>query len=203
MSLNNYGFGGKTAGRATANANTVIKVLLQPKGGGIGRVSTLGYTTGNTAHTITGMRPLGRTTAASAANAAQNTITLTADPGPSGNGIAANDLVAVRESDGVTRDYVVSAWNSSTKVVTLVANLVAAVAAGAKFWDFGITSDTDPLTGTAHPTIVTTANTTQTFQDDVAGVVAGHEKDAPILLNSSNGTAAGSFDRVSYAYTKN
>lgn len=204
MSLTAIGFGGKTHGKVTAAAGTVFTACLQPRAGGFTRVSTLRYSTGNTAHTITMMRPIGRTTAAAAANAATNTLTLTADPNPSGNALAANDYIAVRESDGITRQYTASAWNSTTKVVTINSNFVAAVAVGTKVWGFGVIGDTDPNAGGAHPTVPSgAANTTVTYTDAVGGVVASHEQDSPILLHSGNATGAGSIDVVNYAYTKN
>ncbi|MGH7291302.1 MAG: hypothetical protein ACREJT_08835, partial [Myxococcota bacterium] len=71
--------------------------------------TALGYTCAGTAHTVTCLRPLGRTTIASAGATGQAVANFTADPGVAAayggisNAIAANDFVAIRTaSDGVT-----------------------------------------------------------------------------------------------------
>src|SRR5690348_16349916 len=106
----NAAFGGNGYGKVTANAGTVIQFLIPPRTDGVTRLTRVDYTPGNTAHTLTILRPIGRVTATAGGAINTNTVTLSADPGPSGNGLAANDFLALREADGATRLYKVSAW---------------------------------------------------------------------------------------------
>lgn len=194
------GFGGNGFGKKTANAGTAINRLVPPKPQNFTRVSKIVATAGVTAHTVTALRPLGRTKTSAVAAAGQAVVNLVADPGPSGNGIAANDLVAIREVDGVTRLYTVS--SVSTLAITLTGNLTAGAAKGADFWDFGIATDSDPRTGEAHQAFAVAASATTTYTDTEGGVVASIGVDEPILLQNNNATNAGSIDQVSFAYTR-
>lgn len=197
----NGAFGGNGSGKLTQTAGTRIRYLIAPYIGAITRLTKLVYTAAGTAHTLTGVRPIGNTTTTAATAAAGTVINLTADPNPSGNAIAANDLLAVRETDGVTRLYTVS--SVSTLAITLTAGLTAGVASGGKVWSFGITTDTDPRTGLAHPTFAAPASAQTTYQDSDSGVLATLGQDEPILFDSNNATAAGTLDYLTYAYTRN
>lgn len=194
-------YGGYGFGKKTIAFGTRIQRLVPPKVGGILRITNLVYTAAGTAHLLTLARPIGRTTLSAAAAGAQAVVNLTADPGAAiSNAIAANDYVAVRETDNVTRFYKVS--SVSTLAITLTANLVTGAAAGAKFWFFGILTDTDPVTGEAHPTFDGTASVTSTYTDREVGVVATLQADDPILFDSDNGTATGILAQLSFGYTK-
>lgn len=195
-------FGGKVFGTATATAGTVVNILVPPTRDAITRVTQVRYTAAATAHTVTALRSIGTTTAAATAAISQAVVNLTANPGPSGNALAANDWVAIRHSaDGITRLYQVS--SISTLAVTMTANFTVAVAAGDKVWMFGVAADTDPRTATAHPGLAMGAAATTTFTDDNSGVACGHAKDEPVLLQSNNATNAGTFNLVTAVYTAN
>jgi hypothetical protein len=187
----------------TAAAGTPIRFVIPPFFNGIGRLISLSYVNSTTAHTLTACRPIGRSFVTAATAAAGTVINVGTQLGVTGNLLAANDLVAVREVDGVTRLYTVSAVPASYPGnVTLGAGLVAGVVQGARVWNFGVTGDTDPVTGLAHPTFNLAASATTTLFDDVAGVVAGHVQDSPILLNSNNATAAGTLTAGVFCYTR-
>lgn len=193
-------FGGNGVGGLTAAAGTRIRFLIPPVVRGYTRITKLVYTAGATAHTLTVPRPIGKTTANGSAAAAQAVINLTADPGPTGNLIQANDLLAIRETDGVTRLYIVS--SVATLAITLTTNLVAGVANLASVWNFGILGDTDPITGRAHPTLRGIVLVTTTYEDREGGVIAGHEVDSPVLVDSDNATNAGVLEQLSWSYTR-
>lgn len=205
------GFGNNGDGGKTQIAGTLIQYLVPPNRLGRTVITSLSYILGSTAHTLTFLRPLGKTTIASAAAAGQTDFVLTANPGTTAayggisNGIAANDYVAIRTaSDGITRLYKVS--SVSTLTVTLTANLTVALAAGDTLWFYGITTDTDGRTGAAHPALLPTVSTTNNFPGTAnpdACVVASLAKDEPIMINSSNGTTAGTILGVSWAYVAN
>ena len=59
-------FKGNGLGQATAAAGTAITRLLPPEPSGRTRLTRLVYTAGVTAHTLTGCRPIGRTSASAA-----------------------------------------------------------------------------------------------------------------------------------------
>lgn len=202
------GFGGNGDGGKTQTAGTVIQYLVPPNRVGYTRVTTVVYVIAGTAHTLTFLRPLGATTVASAGATGQAVVNLRADPGVAAayggisNAIAANDFVAIRTaSDDITRLYKVS--SVSTLAVTMTANLAVAVVAGDKVWFFGAAGDTDGRTGSAHPALLPTVSTTNTYTDREAGVVASIAKDEPILVNSTNATAAGTLAQISWCYTAN
>lgn len=202
-------FSGNGTGGLTQTAATLIQYLIPPDRRGKTRISKVTYTDGGTAHTLTFLRPLGRTTVSAIAAAGQAVFSLTADPGVAAayggisNTIAANDFVAIRTaSDGITRLYKVS--SVATLAITLTGNLTVALAVGDDVWFFGITTDTDGATGAAHPKLLSGAGTAAvTFEDREGGVVASLRQDEPILFNSNNATAAGTLSQLSYAYTIN
>ena len=195
---------GNTNGRVTVAFGTVINSLVPSRKGAFTRISTLKATAAGTAHVATALRSLGRTTFTGAGAASQAVVNLTANPGPSGNLLAANDWVAIRETDGITRLYQVS--SISTLAVTLTANLTTGVAAtgvgvDSALWMFGVAADTDPRTGAAHPGFTVPASATTTYTDNFGGVVASIAADEPILVQSNNATATGIIEQVSYAYS--
>lgn len=200
MSLALGAYGGNCIGRQSVAFGTVINSLVPPRKKSLTRVSTVRVTAAGTAHTLTMLRPLGRTTASAVAAISQAVVNLTAQP-QSGNNVAANDLIAIRHSaDGVTRLYTVS--SVSSLAITMTGNFTVAIAAGDDVWFFGVIGDTDPLIGSAHPTLPIPASATTVYQDTIGGVVASHLPDQPILLQSNNATATGAIEHVAYAYTK-
>lgn len=195
-------FSGNGIGNKTAAAGTAITFLIPPHQLGFTRITKLVQTTGNTTHNLTHLRPIGKTQAYAASAAGINTVNTTAEMGATGNALAANDLVAIRETDNVTRLYTVSAVPAGyPNNVTFTANLTAGVAQGAKMWNFGLFSDTDPVIGMAHPSVRGIANTTTSYEDREGGIFAGHEVDSPILFYSANGTNAGTLEQLSWGYT--
>lgn len=195
-------FGGNAALTQTAAAGTAIKVLVPPLAGGVSRITKVVYTSGPTGHTLTFARAIGRARATSATAAAGTVVNLNTDPNQSilsGNAIATNDWLAVREIDNVTRLYQVS--SVSTLAITLTAGLTAGVATNGDVWAFGLLGDTDPRYGTAHPTLATTAGGTDTWEETAGGVIAGHAADEPIWVNSNNATNAGTLKQLAWSYT--
>lgn len=192
---------GDNAGRKTASAGTAIVLGIPSRKEAFTRLMKLVYTTTGTAHSLACMRVLGRTTTSADAAASQAVINITANPGPSGNSLAANDYVCFRTDAGL---YVFDTVSSiSTLAVTLSTNLSLALTAGADVWMFGIYTDTDPKTGVAHPLFSNAATATdRTHNEDLIGVCCSHEQDEPLLLYSTNGTNAGVIEMAVYAHTK-
>jgi hypothetical protein len=202
MALSAASYGGNTLGRANAAAGTAYYAVVPGQAGVFTRVASFAMTSGNTANDGVWLRPIGRTTTAAASNTSVNTVTLTADPGPSGNGIAANDLLVIEHSDNVQRRYTVGAWNGTTKVATLVgSNFSVSISNGARVWNFGVDTDIDPVLGTAHPRFSSVANAQRVYTFSGAGI-AGHNVGDPVLFYNPNATNATVLDYAEYVRSK-
>lgn len=215
-------------GKLTQTAGTVITRLVAPREGSFTRLLSVWYTAGATAHTLTVMRPLGKTTASAAAAASQAVINITADPGDydnygvistANNLIAANDFCVYQTADG---NYVVDTVSSvSSLAITMTTNVpTATVLAGAPFWFFGIITDTNPADNLAHPQFNLYANITTYFGTDAGeaqmgfiGTIPGINlasataawpltgKNEPMILHSGNATNAGTLEKVTALYS--
>jgi len=203
MAVNINGFGGGVLGKTNAAADTVWYGVIPGRANAYARLLSWQYTAGNTANLFTMLRPIGRTTVAAAAITNVAVITVAADPSPSGNTIAAGDQVVLGPcTDGTYRRAQVntSGWNSSALTLTFTANLAANVNTATKVFNFGIPSDTDPISGAAFPTFLPTANTTATV--DLGGVgFVGAQKGDPLLIYSPNATNATNLNNAAYAHT--
>lgn len=196
-------YGGNVVTNQTASAGTVINVVVPPNASGRTRVTKVSYTAAATAHSLYAMRPIGRTTVSSTAAASQKVINLTADPGPTGNLLAANDWLVIQNTDGtVFADTVASITGLAA---TMTTNLVTALSAGAKVWNCGIITDTDPRNLLAHPkwaSLLAAAATTN-LTGDGEMLISTYAIDEPIILQSNNATNAGTFVEVYWKYTAN
>jgi hypothetical protein len=190
-------------------------------------LTDLVYSTGNTAHAIALLQPLNwtYTTATSAQNT--TTITLAYDPGKYstafayGNGafqasvadnlIANTDYVATQLADGTWFSSKVSAFNTTTLVLTLVTatpatttNTAGGILINTPVFFFGQASDVNPATGSAHWATTTVVNTTRQAiigRDTMGGFTALRAGD-PVLFLSPNTTGAGSLDYAAGAFWK-
>ncbi len=195
--------------------------------GGVTHITRALYTTPSTQHNVYLMRPLNWTTFSVAVAKNATAITLAADPGvystnykyslPAGqtgpcvadNAIAANDYVAYQLADGTwVLDTIASGtFGGGNLVLTTGTPNVngATIAASSPLFFFGIKTDTDPATGGAHWTTLTTASTNRQdiFQQDntVGGFTALHPGD-PIAFLSDNATAQGWLDLMAGYYGK-
>ena len=204
MSVNINGFGGGVLGKANATAATVYYAVIPGRAKSYARITDFQYTCGNTANDFTFMRPIGRAnvSVAYAANTGAS-LTLDADPSPSGNTIAAGDQCVIQAADGTyPRAQVNTAgWNGTTKVVTFTANVTPAVSIGAKVFMFGISSDTDPVTGLAFPVYTPAVNTTGTNVAFGGVGFVGAAPGDPLMIYNPNATAATNLNYTTYAYT--
>lgn len=183
-------------GPATASANTVIVVTVPPRRHRWTRIMSLRYTSTTTAHTLTCLMALGSTTLAAAASAGQALVTLTADPGPVGNGIAAADYLVFEKPDGTVHTDTVSAWNSETKVVTLTNNVpTGGFAIGAKCWFHGVAGDQ------TSDQVATIANTVLSLSQDFGALHSPGGVYEPIVIHSNNGSNAGTLNHANGIYS--
>lgn len=214
---------GFSYGQKTAAANTVFLRLIPPSNRNSRlktRITRMVYTSGSTLHTITCMRSLARTTAASALAAGGTALVLTRDPGLfaanyvldgivnagaqvvpglADNPIATNDWVAVQSADGT---WTFSLVTISGLTATLTTAVTGNVLAGAMVHWFGITTDKHPETNEAHPQIIPTISTMTTYGNgDGAPIFETQKPGDCLLLHSSNGTAQGYLESVGGIYT--
>jgi hypothetical protein len=211
-------------GKLTQTAGTVITRLVPPREKSFTRLTSVWYTAGATAHTLTVMRPLGKTFASAAAATSQAVINIERDPGAysaigtvntSNNAIAANDFCVYQTADG---NYVLDTVSSvSTLAITMTTNVpTSTVLKGAPFWFFGIITDTNPNDNLAHPQYTLPASITTYLGSDAGEGVAGFVgtipglaitewpldgMNEPMILHSGNATNAGVLEKVSAIYT--
>lgn len=192
------GWGGP---KKTESAGTVINLLIPGKPGLYTYLTYMGYTDAGTAHTLGILRSTGETTASAALAAAGTSLVLKADPGPSGNGIAASDYIAIELDDGSWHLSLVTSWTSGTLTAVLTTAIPTgrSVEAGAKVAFFGVIGDSD------HDNSKVTGGTGSAITNFPAvanqGVLAvSRTVNDPILLQSNNASNAGTFTAVCAAY---
>lgn len=184
-------------------------------GDGVIHLTGLRYQCGTTSHVLTFMKPLNYTTVSADAAASQAVVVLTADPGlyqtsdrykyplPAGmtapatgnNGIAASDYVVYQAAAGHWVMDTVSSVSSLS--VTLATNLpTGGVKAGAIFYFFGVSTDTDPQTNLAHQQADIEAAPSGTAMVTLpllssGGVAHALHRGDPMIIHSNNATAQG------------
>src|SRR5581483_1491783 len=211
--------GTKGYGKLTQSAGTVITRLIEPRAGAFTHLSRLVYTAGTTAHTLTVMRCLNRTTLSADAAGSQAVINLTADPGAysttgakngntvrtANNVIAGGDYLVYQAADGSFIMDVVS--SVATLAITMTTSLPTGGAkSGAPVWFFGVPGDTNPNDAQANPTWNLFASTTTvlgglpgdgvagftgTFDGLLLGMTGVYE---PLIIYSNNASNAGTLE---------
>ena len=122
------------------------------------------------------------------------------------NLIAASDLIAVEtQQPGVLVLLTVSGTPSTDSAtgrctVTATAAPTGGIPAGAAVFFFGVTTDTDPRTGEAHPAYLLTASAQTDLYADGGSICETVEPDEPILAYDNNATNAGSIDMLTGMY---
>ena len=118
-----------------------------------------------------------------------------------------SDWVVWKQDDGtfVGRQLASSsAWNSTTLTLTFAANLPKALTGNEPIWIMGAatgTNSTEPYSGTTQTQIATATATTLSLSDGTVGITSTYGQNHPILIVSPNGSNAGTFGSVSWAYT--
>jgi hypothetical protein len=191
-------------GYRTETADTLIEGVIPPKKGCRTRVMKATYRSGTTAHVLTLMKPLGKTTLTAAAAASQAVVNITADPGLGTlpGAIAANDYVVLRKkSTGLCYLHKVS--SVSTLAITLTANLAVALEAGDDFFFYGVTTNLATAIADGQMSLETTASAVNTYEGTAAGegCFQSNGDDEPLIFSSNNATAAGFLRHIGVAYT--
>lgn len=189
-------------GRVTANANTAFIRGVDGKKGKYTYLSGFSYTDSGTQHTITVMREYGRTTLAAALAAAATAVTVAADPGGTGNPMAASDYVAIRLDDGSWHySTIASSGSTTTLVLTTALPSDRTAPIGAPLIFFGAPGDT------FHDNYKFLSNANSSRRDfppvDGRGPVArGTKTNSPLILYSNNATNAGILEYTNAGYSR-
>lgn len=202
-------------GLVTAAADTAFSQFIPPRGNKRTKLTQVKYKCGATVHSVTVLRHLGgKRKLTQAQAAADTTITVDKDPGnysanwaadglpgtpsTSNNLIGANDIIACLKTDGTWFVTTVSSvtTNADGTVTITPASAVptGGVSANAPFYFFGITTDTDPRTGNAHPKSMTiVVSSVNDWANGSAGtpIAQSHAVNEPLLVYSNNITAQG------------
>ena len=179
-------------GYKTESAATAITQDVPGKPGKRIAVRAFGFRCGGTATTVYFMQALGAGTTSAAAASGASQITLTAEIGPSGNSVAANDIMVVVQDNGT---YLFSKCRSvATLTLDLCTVLSGAAAAGAAVYDLGIQSDTGHL-----PFLLTVSTQTTGALD--GGLFYGNAKGYPMrVYHANDAAAAGKIDYLTIDY---
>lgn len=174
------------------------------------------YTTGDTAHLVSIMRPLNFTVTSAAVAANGTVINIADDPGlysanykysstvplqVADSGIATNDYIIVQCSDG--------SWISRKVTVSSLALTVAAIGAnvtidaGALVYQMGLPSDANPADGQVHPSTITTASTVREslWVESFYGSIPALHDFEPMLFYSPNTVHLGSLESLTGFYS--
>ncbi len=196
-------------GTATQTAATVITALIPPYQNRKTRVTDLVYRCGSTVNILSLMRPLGATTVTTAVAEAGTAMTVTANPGVTGNTAATNDWVVVELADGRYHLSLVTVSSLTFTLSTAVPADTGGIAANAKLWWYGLPGDT------GHLQITPAASTTNRYSDGSAGIfttgLPANLFDTniyanrsglgdPVVLHSPNATAQCWIEKVSGYY---
>ncbi len=201
-------------GRNTQNANTVITQLIDPFPNAFTRIAGLRITTSTTAHILTVMRPLNKSTVSTAIAAGGTSMVLASQPGDfnalgitatADNSIATSDYVAYMNADGT---YVAETVTVTSLTLTISAAATGGILAGSPVWFFGIVTDTNPATNVAHPRYNLPASSINTFgrADNITTIRdhmnmnVGDGRYQPLLLVIDNATAAGTLESLGVEY---
>lgn len=179
-------------GYKTESAATAITQDIPGKPGKRIAVRAFGFKCGATATTVTFMQGLGSGTTSAAAASGASQITLTAEIGPSGNSVAANDILAIVQDNGT---YLFTKCRSvATLTLDLCTVLSGAAAAGAAVYDLGVAADTGNS-----PYVLTISTQTTAVLD--GGIFYGKGKGYPMRVNHANdAAAAGSISYITIDY---
>ena len=201
-------------GLASVAFGTVINILCPPKRKHKTVVTRLIATASTTAHVVTCLREIDRTTVTTAVAASGTSITLAknlgnAPIGPYGSAsqiaadhLAANDWYVIELPDGTYFLDYVSAFSTSTLVLTPTGTVPTnGIAAGATVWMLGLAADLDPFdpVAGAFPGRNIKASTRVEFPTSAeadAPVFSSYLPYSPLLVQDNNATATGTIELV-------
>ena len=203
----------------TANPGTPSWIGGAVQGAAFTHITDVIYTTVTTVHQLYFMSPLNWTTQLSDMTSSSTTMALSADPGTwqvagvykyntviptqASNAIAASDYVVYQLNDGRWVVDKVASGSGTAPVLTtgIPAVTGAKLLAGSPVFWYGVATDTNPFTGTVHPFTDVPANTRQVMSTYGVGLYNSLRRNDPMIIQSSNGTNAGTFELLTAYYS--
>ena len=132
------------------------------------------------------------------------------EPSVADNPISANHIVAIQGPDRILTVFKVASVAVANNIWTITISTAGAPYAtaiptqgyptGARMFFFGLLTDTNPLTGLAHPTVPLASSTPLTLGANNQTVFESNEREEPILIYSNNATLAGTLNWASGVY---
>jgi hypothetical protein len=182
-------------GSKTETLDVIISRVVPPRKGVRSKVSSFSYKAAGTAHTLTFLTVLLEGATSTKAESGQAVINVNTSFTDSAGGIiAANDWCSVQHEDGSWGEYMVS--SVSALAITFSGNLSTDVEEGARVCFHGAATDHTLRQWTM------LASTEVTFNGDGIRTVACQAKrlNEPIIVISTNATAAGVLRWLAYSY---
>jgi hypothetical protein len=189
----------------TSAPGTPILAHVPPHRKGYSLLTKVLYRAAGTAHSVTVMKELDRTTLSAATAGGASVINLTDDPGTGtvAGAIAADDYVVVELDSGGA--FACKVASVSSLAVTLSEVLPSAAAGGRTVWFLGAPEDhaSEQQTGqqTTGLSFDAPASELTDRGDAAAGLCSSPSIWSPLLVHSDNVAAAGQFEQVTAVYT--
>jgi len=173
----------------TATSTTALTVEIPGRSGKRIAIRAFGFMAGGTCEAVQFMQSLGKTTLLAVVASGGSTLSLSGEPGPSGNSLATSDYIAVIQDDGSYHYSVVGAVTGLSGIV-LCTVVTDSIAIGQTVYDLGAKGDTGHINWA--PTTVSVLNK----ESIDGGIFYGTEKGSPMLF--SGDSAATGLEEICY-----
>jgi len=190
---------------ATESAGTLIQQIVPGAAGLIAKINSLTYTSGSTAHTVTILRATASTSVDGRAAADQKVVSLSSPTmrtvnAASTENVAIGDYLAFLDEKGKYVFDVVAGVAGAA--MTMTVNLTTAIGDGSAVWIFGEIGRASAIALT--PPVSATTTIPLAVAAGIPGQLDTNSRlgtGDPMLISSTNATAAGVIVSVSGDYT--
>lgn len=195
----------------TASAGTAIMACVPPSENLRlkTRIMGMAYISAGTAHTLTVMKALAKTSTTAAAAAGATSIAVASTSFGAAQTLAASDFAVIRLQVATGYIYQLLAVSGVSTLTLTVTALETAAPSGSPVWLFGTAAESNAGLDVYLPTVSAKTQynfgdggvSTSGFKVEVSNVVYQRSgRGDPLIVNSTNGTAAGTIESISYAH---
>lgn len=195
----------------TATAGTAIMAAVPPSENLRlkTRIMGLAYISAGTAHTLTIMKALAKTSLTAAAAAGATTINVASTTFGAAQTLAASDFAVIRLQVATGYIYQLLAVSGVSTLALTVTALETAAPSGSPVWLFGTASEANAGLDVLKPTISTKTQynfgdggvSTSGYRAEVTNVIYTRSgRGDPLIVHSDNATAAGTIENIAYAH---
>ena len=157
-------------------------------------IRAFGFMAGGTVSNFYFQQSLGKTTLLAVVASGGSTLSLSAEPGPSGNSLAAGDYIAVIQDDGSYHFSAVGAVTGLSGIV-LCTVVTDSIAIGKTIYDLGVCGDTGQII------VRTTTASAEESRELDGGIFYGTEKGSPMMAyNACDASGAEAFNFITVDY---